>query len=134
MVYLYPMKNQKTIYWIATGIIVVFEGVMPALTGTSEMARAGMAHLGYPEYFALMLATFKVVGVLALALPMVPKTLREWAYGCFVLELISATWSHAAVDGLGNGQTYFPVVILGILLTSYFTRNGAYPTSAHPVS
>ena len=134
MVYLYPMKNQKTIYWIATGIIVVFEGVMPALTGTSEMARAGMEHLGYPEYFALMLATFKVVGVLALALPMVPKTLREWAYGCFVLELISATLSHAAVDGWGNGQTYFPVVILGILLTSYFTRSGAYSASAQLAS
>jgi hypothetical protein len=119
-------------YWIATGIIIVFEGVMPALTGTSEMARAGMEHLGYPEYFALMLATFKVVGVLALALPMVPKTLREWAYGCFVLELISATWSHAAVDGWGNGQTYFPVVILGILLTSYFTQDarGAQPKAA----
>ena len=134
MVYLYPMKNQKTIYWIATGIIVVFEGVMPALKGTSEMARAGMEHLGYPEYFALMLATFKVTGVLALAIPMVPKTLREWAYGCFVLELISATWSHAAVDGLDNGQTYFPLVILGILLTSYFTRSGAYPASAVPTS
>jgi hypothetical protein len=121
------MLSKRTLYWIATGIIIVFEGVMPALTGTSEMARAGMEHLGYPEYFALMLATFKVVGVLALALPMVPKTLREWAYGCFVLELISATWSHAAVDGWGNGQTYFPVVILGILLTSYFTRSSAYP-------
>jgi hypothetical protein len=60
------MKNQKTIYWIATGILIVFEGVMPALTGTSEMARAGMAHLGYPEYFAMMLATFKVLGVLLL--------------------------------------------------------------------
>lgn len=132
MLYLYTMKNQKTIYWIATGIIIVFEGVMPALTGTSEMARAGIAHLKYPDYFALMLATFKVLGVLALALPMVPKTLREWAYGCFVVELISATWSHAAVDGLGNGQTYFPLVMLGILLTSYFTQDarGAQPNPA----
>ena len=126
------MLSKRTLYWIATGIIIVFEGVMPALTGTSEMARAGMEHLGYPEYFALMLATFKVVGVLALALPFVPKTLREWAYGCFVLELISATWSHAAVDGWSNGQTYFPAVILGILLTSYFTQDarGAQPKAA----
>jgi hypothetical protein len=123
------MKNQKTIYWIATGIIVVFEGVMPALTGTSEMARAGMAHLGYPEYFALMLASFKVAGVLVLAIPMVPKTLREWAYGCFVVELLFATGSHAAVDGWANGQTYFPLVILAVLLTSYFTRKAAYPAA-----
>lgn len=126
------MFSKRTFYWIATGIIIVFEGVMPALTGTSEMARAGIAHLKYPDYFALMLATFKVLGVLALALPMVPKTLREWAYGCFVVELISATWSHAAVDGLGNGQTYFPLVMLGILLTSYFTQDarGAQPSPA----
>jgi hypothetical protein len=86
------------------------------------MARAGMAHLDYPDYFGTMLATFKVLGVLAIAIPLVPKTLREWAYGCFVLELISATWSHAAIDGWANGQTYFPLVILGIVLTSYFTQ------------
>jgi hypothetical protein len=123
------MKNQKTIYWIATGILIVFEGIMPALTGNSEMARAGMAHLGYPDYFGTMLATFKVLGVLAIAIPLVPKTLREWAYGCFVLELISATWSHAAVDGWANGQTYFPLVIMAVLLTSYFTRKAAYPAA-----
>jgi uncharacterized membrane protein YphA (DoxX/SURF4 family) len=123
------MKNQKTIYWIATGIIVVFEGIMPALTGNSEMARAGMAHLGYPEYFAMMLATFKVLGVLAIAIPLVPKTLREWAYGCFVVELLFATGSHATVDGWANGQTYFPLVILAVLLTSYFTRKAAYPAA-----
>jgi hypothetical protein len=123
------MKNQKTIYWIATGILIVFEGVMPALTGTSEMARAGMAHLGYPEYFAMMLATFKVLGVLAIAIPLAPKTLREWAYGCFVVELLFATGSHATVDGWANGQTYFPLVILAVLLTSYFTRKAAYPAA-----
>ena len=116
------MISRKTLYWIATGILIVFEGIMPALTGNSEMARAGMAHLGYPDYFGTMLATFKVLGVLAIAIPLVPKTLREWAYGCFVLELISATWSHAAIDGWANGQTYFPLVILGIVLTSYFTQ------------
>lgn len=128
------MLTKRTLYWIATGIIIVFEGVMPALTGTSEMARAGMEHLGYPPYFGLMLAVFKVLGVLALALPLVPKTLREWAYGCFVLELISAAWSHASVDGWGNGQTYFPLVVLAIVLTSYFTRSAAYPTTAESAS
>lgn len=126
------MRNYKTLYWIATGIILLFEGVMPALTGTSEMARAGMEHLGYPPYFGLMLAVFKVLGVLALVLPFVPKILREWAYGCFVVELISATWSHAFVDGWTSGQTYFPLVVLAIVLTSYFTRRFAYPAAIEP--
>lgn len=124
------MISRKTLYWIATGILIVFEGVMPALTGNSEMAQAGMTHLGYPHYFGLMLAAFKVVGVAALAIPKIPATLREWAYGCFVVELLFATGSHAAVDGWANGQTYFPLVILAILLTSYFTRKAAYPASA----
>jgi hypothetical protein len=59
----------------------------------------------------------------------VPKTLREWAYGCFVVELLFATGSHATVDGWANGQTYFPLVILAVLLTSYFTRKAAYPAA-----
>jgi DoxX-like family len=112
------MKKNDIIYWVTTGIIFLFQGVMPAFTSQSEMAKQGISHLGYPAYFGVMLAVFKVVGVLALIIPQVPHRFKEWAYGCFVIEIIAAAWSNTAVDGFGVG-TLFPLVVLAILLVSY---------------
>jgi DoxX-like family len=112
------MKKNDIIFWVTTGIIVLIQGVMPLVFAQSEEAKASMNHLGYPAYFGTMLNVFKVVGVLALVIPQVPHRFKEWAYGCFVIELIAAFWTLCAVDGF-NGNAVFPLVILGILLVSY---------------
>ena len=112
------MKKDKIIYWAATGIIALFEGVMPALTSQTELAKDGIRHLGYPEYFGNALVVFKIAGVLALVLPMVPKRLKEWAYAGFVFDFLFAAISHGAVDGI-SFQSFFPLIILGILMLSY---------------
>jgi hypothetical protein len=52
----------------------------------------------------------------------VPSRLKEWAYGCFFIELIMAFWSNVAVDGL-TGMSFFPFIILGILAVSYVYYN-----------
>ena len=62
------MKKDKIIFWTATTIIALFEGVMPALTSQTEMAKEGIRHLGYPEYFGNALVVFKILGVLSLVL------------------------------------------------------------------
>ena len=54
------MKKEKIFYWTATTLIFLFEGVMPALTSQTEMAKQGISHLGYPAYFGNALAVFKV--------------------------------------------------------------------------
>jgi hypothetical protein len=112
------MKKTNIIFWVSTTIIFLFEGLMPALTSQSELAKEGISHLGYPAYFGVMLTVFKVIGALVLIIPQVPSRFKEWAYGCFIIELIAACWSHAAIDGFG-GQSFFPLVILAILLVSY---------------
>lgn len=114
------MKVTKIIYWITTSIIFLWEGVMPAITGQSEMAKEGIAHLGYPEYFGLSLIFFKVAGALVLILPRMSSTLKEWAYAGFTFNFLFAMISHWAVDGFGS-FVIFPVIILAIHLTSYFT-------------
>lgn len=112
------MKKDKIIFWTATLIIFLFEGVMPALTSQTEMAKEGIRHLGYPEYFMNPLVVFKVLGTLALVIPAVPKRLKEWAYAGFTFNFLFASISHWAVDGFGF-QTLFPLIVLGILLVSY---------------
>lgn len=126
------MKATKILYWVTTTIIFLMEGVMPALTGNSELARQGILHLGYPDYFRVLLTVFKVAGALVLIIPYFKGRIKEWAYAGFTFNLISATVSHAAVDGITNGQTFFPLIILVILAVSYITYhkiNGV--TSGH---
>ena len=113
-------KTTKIIFWVTTTLIFLFEGVMPALTSQTELAKEGIRHLGYPEYFGTMLVVFKVLGTLALIIPQVPTRIKEWAYAGFVFDFIFACGSHWAVDGFG-GQTVFPLFVLVILLVSYVT-------------
>jgi hypothetical protein len=112
------MKKEKIIFWTATTLIALFEGLLPALTSQTELAKEGIRHLGYPEYFGNALVVFKVLGVLALIIPQIPKRVKEWAYAGFTFDFIFASISHGAVDGV-NGQTFFPLVVLGVLAVSY---------------
>jgi hypothetical protein len=112
------MKTEKIIFWITTGLIFLFEGVMPALTSQSEMAKESLRHLGYPEYFGLMFMFFKVAGSLALIIPQVPGRVKEWAYAGFTIDFLSAFISIWVVDGL-KPMTFFPLVVWGVLILSY---------------
>lgn len=112
------MRTNKIIYWATTILYCLFQGVMPALFWHAEDSVKSMAHLGYPHYFSFMLMVFKVVGCLAIIVPQVPIRLKEWAYGCFFVELLMAFWSNVATDGF-SGMALFPFVIMGVLAVSY---------------
>ncbi|MFN8273410.1 MAG: DoxX family protein [Flavobacteriaceae bacterium] len=112
------MKKDKIIFWSATTLIALFEGLLPALTSQTEMAKEGIRHLGYPEYFGNALVIFKVLGVLALIIPQIPNRLKEWAYAGFTFDFIFAAISHGVVDGI-NGDTFFPFIVLAVLMVSY---------------
>ncbi|MBK9396779.1 MAG: DoxX family protein [Saprospiraceae bacterium] len=112
------MKTTKILFWTTTIIIFLFEGVMPALTSQTELAKEGIQHLGYPAYFGIALVVFKVVGTIILILPQVSARIKEWAYAGFGFDFIFASISHFAVDGM-DFQSFFPLIIFGILIVSY---------------
>jgi hypothetical protein len=112
------MKKDKIIYWSTTILIFLFEGVMPALTSQTELAKEGINHLGYPLYFGNALVVFKILGTLLLIIPAIPKKLKELAYAGFIFDFIFASISHFSVDGLGY-EGFFPLVVLAILMVSY---------------
>jgi uncharacterized membrane protein YphA (DoxX/SURF4 family) len=111
---------RKAAYWITTGLIALmslFAG-FAYLSGSSQ-AVEGFAHAGYPQQLRVLLGIAKVLGVLALLAPRLPK-LKEWAYAGFTFAWIAALVAHRlAGDGL-KGLT--PLVLLVLLAVSYVTR------------
>lgn len=118
------MKKNNIIFWVATAIIILWEGLMPLATllFAPQYATAGTKPLGYPDYFAYTLIICKVLGVAAIALPKVPAKLKEWAYAGFTFSLVFAFVSHACVDK-NIGFMILPLVVLGILMVSYAYHN-----------
>jgi hypothetical protein len=123
------MKKDKIIYWSTTILIFLFEGVMPALTSQTEMAKEGISHLGYPLYFGNALVVFKVLGTLLLIIPAIQKKLKELAYAGFIFDFVFASISHFAVDGLGY-EGFVPLVVLAVLMISYTYYHKLQKTAA----
>lgn len=118
------MKKNKIIFWVATTIIILWEGAMPLSTilFAPEYVNAGTKPLGYPDYFAYALIICKVLGVIAISYPKAPAKLKEWAYAGLTFNLIFAFISHACVDK-NIGFMLMPLVVLGILAVSYVYNN-----------
>jgi hypothetical protein len=118
------VKKNKIIFWVATTIIVLWEGVMPlgTLLFASQYVTAGTKPLGYPDYFAYTLIICKALGVIAIAYPKAPAKLKEWAYAGLTFNLIYAFISHTCVDK-NIGFMLMPLVFLGILAVSYVYNN-----------
>jgi hypothetical protein len=113
------MKKDKIIFWTTTTLIFLMEGVLPAFTSQTELAKQGISHLGYPPYFGNALVVFKILGALSLIIPQVPKAIKELAYAGFAFNFLFASISHFAVDGFGF-QGILPLIFLGILAISNF--------------
>ena len=94
-----PMKRINIAYWIITGLFSAFM-IFSSIGGImlNEQAVALMhEHMGYPPYFMQWISVFKIVGAVAILLPMVPARVKEWAYFGFFLDLVTATWSFIAL-------------------------------------
>ena len=113
------MKKLTVLFWITAGLLFLTQSVMPIFTYNSEESKQAMQHLGYPAYFGLMLAIFKLLGGLAIIIPQVPKRIKEWAFAGFAIDFISALVSFIAVDGV-NKFVLFPVIALIVLSLCYY--------------
>lgn len=115
------MKKAKILFWTATIILLLWEGLMPLATilFAPEYVTVGTKALGYPDYFAYALIACKVLGIIAITVPQVSPKLKEWAYAGLTFNLLFAVISHAVVDG-NIGFILLPIVVMGILAVSYY--------------
>jgi len=131
-----PCMRDKVIYWGSTAIVstvMVFSIVtftfydhFPVWDANSPSA---FAHLGLPFWFKVEITVAKIVGLLALLLPGIPRRIREFAYFGFGLTLLSAAIAHAS-SGDARISVLFvldPLIFFGLLVVSNAYRLRARP-------
>lgn len=90
------MNKNKIIYWTTTGIISAMMVFSAYGYFSNPDMKAAFVHLGFPDYFRIELGVLKVLGALALILPMVPNKIKSFAYFGFALTFVSAFIAHTA--------------------------------------
>lgn len=119
------MKRNKIIYRISTGIVsvvMIFSIISFTFFDGYTYPEGAFNHLHLPPYFKVELTIAKVLGVLALLLPGIPKKIKEFTYFGFGITLISAAIAHGSV---GDNIFYIidPLLFLGALIVSYIYFN-----------
>jgi hypothetical protein len=121
-------RRERIVYRTATGLVYgvmlfsvvnfVFNDHFPFPDGPES----AFAHLGLPPWFKVELTAAKILGLLALAIPSVPRRLKEFAYFGFGLTLVSASLAHFSSGdaALSVFLVLDPLVFLALLLVSYF--------------
>lgn len=114
------MKKLNITYWIVTALFSAFM-IFSSFGGITLMPEAVAMlhdHLGYPLYFIQLVSWAKVVGAIAVLLPMVPARVKEWAYFGFFVDLVAAIVSFAAVGDPFVG--WLPMFLfIAVLLWAY---------------
>jgi hypothetical protein len=114
------LKAVRLTYWISTIVFCTMMAFFAILYLTSADLAQAFVHLGFPSYFRVELAIFKLAGVAVLLLPLWPRWLKEWAYAGFFITLISAFIAHIS-SGDGPSRFMGPVVFGIVLICSYVT-------------
>ena len=113
------MKKINIIYWIATGLLLalmLFSGVQSIINGPDSVKIMHDA-LGYPNYFTPFLGVAKILGVIAILVPGLPR-LKEWVYAGFTFDMLGAVYSFIAIKTPVSGIAPF-ALFFALLIVSY---------------
>jgi uncharacterized membrane protein YphA (DoxX/SURF4 family) len=109
-------------YWVTTGIMAweMFVGGGWDFFRIQYVHNLVVDHLGYPEYFLIVMGLAKWLAGVAMVLPRFPR-LKEWAYAGAFFTYSGAVASHIAV-GDGPDQWAGPAGFGLICLASWALR------------
>ena len=107
------MKAQKTIYWIATGLIsLIFLFSAGMYIFNHSMAAGFYEALGFPTWLIYPSAIAKILAVVAI-LTRKSAFLKEWAYAGLFFDAVLATAAHA-FHGDGIGLSVVALLLLAV--------------------
>lgn len=112
------MKRIHLAYWISTGLIALMMSYS-AYVYFTPAGVMGFQRLGFPGYFRIELAVFKLIGAIGLLAP-IPARIKEWVYAGFGIVFISAFIAHT---GAGDpvAMRIMPLIFFLLLVVSYIT-------------
>ena len=113
------MKAKIIAYWIVTILLSAMMLMSAYMYLTAPKMVEAFHSLGYPDYFRVMLAIAKFLGVAALLAPGL-RIVKEWAYAGFAITFVAAVVSHV-MCGQGPAAVA-PVVASVLLVVSYYLR------------
>ena len=92
-------KTSSILYWVFT---ILFAGLMifsaiPNIMLDKNTMEIFVKGLGYPAYFIQLLGIGKLLGSIAILIPGLNKTVKEWAYAGLFYDLVGAVYSGIAV-------------------------------------
>ncbi|WP_269225338.1 DoxX family protein [Flavobacterium eburneipallidum] len=116
------MNKNKIIYWATTGIISAMMIFSAYGYFSNPDMKAAFVHLGFPDYFRIELGVLKILGALALILPIVPDKIKSFAYFGFALTFVSAFIAHIA-SGDPMSVATAPIIFLVILGVSNYYQD-----------
>ncbi|MES2850058.1 MAG: DoxX family protein [Bacteroidota bacterium] len=114
-------KRNKIIYWVATAWLalgMLSTGIVQLIKMKEE--KELMIHLGYPEYFLIIIGAWKILGVIAVLIPKFPL-LKEWAYAGFFFTMSGAIVSHL-ICGDAAKEFFGPTLLLLLTIVSWYFR------------
>ena len=114
----WPKKTARIWYWVITILFVAFMlfGAISEVMQT-DSAQKSLASLQYPVYLNYILGIAKMIGAVAL-IQWRFKTIKEWAYAGFTVDILGAAASSHFVEGIGSA--IFTAIFLVPLFLSYY--------------
>ena len=127
------MSTRIWIGWIVTGLmaaLLLLSAVPDVLRIPNALLVFG--HLGYPPYLLLFLGTAKILGVVAVLVPGLPR-IKEWAFAGLTFDVTGALYSHLSVGD--PPSAWMPSVIaltlvIGAYIAYWNRRTCGLPTHA----
>lgn len=117
-------KRNKIIYWVATlwlALGMTSTAIVQLIPMEEEAQK--MKDLGYPSYFLTILGVWKLLGVVAVLVPGMPR-LKEWAYAGFFFAMSGAAVSHIFM-GDPAGEIFPSLLLLVLTMVSWYFRPAA---------
>ncbi|MDB5250332.1 MAG: DoxX family protein [Segetibacter sp.] len=116
-------KTTNLIYWVST---IVFAALMifSAVGGLQPSQQAiQLMHdaLGYPVYFIQFISIAKLIGSIAILVPGLNRSIKEWAYAGLFFDLAGAVYSGVASSGQFDPMMLTMLIwILSGIVSYYF--------------
>src|SRR5690606_24799587 len=112
-------KRNRIIYWIASiwlALGMTSTGIVQLIRNDDEIAV--FDELGYPAYLMSILGVWKILGVVATLIPVLPLV-KEWAYVGFFFVMSGAAVSHLAC-GHGFAELFGPLLLILLTMTCWY--------------